>query len=50
MPPEKHFGYAFQWASLAIAWLILMICLRIKTKRKSEDKSTDTSSILSTPQ
>jgi len=33
MPPEKHFGYAFQWASLAIAWLILMICLRIKTKR-----------------
>jgi len=33
MPPEKHFGYAFQWASLAIAWLILMICLRIKTKK-----------------
>ncbi len=32
MPADKHFGYAFQWASLAIAWLILMICLRIKTQ------------------
>ena len=34
MPPEKHFGYAFQWASLAIAWLILMVYLRIKTQRE----------------
>ncbi|MGB1197759.1 MAG: SURF1 family protein [Thalassotalea sp.] len=25
MPPEKHRGYAFQWFSLAIAWLMLMI-------------------------
>ncbi|GHE96920.1 SURF1 family protein [Thalassotalea profundi] len=25
MPPEKHRGYAFQWFSLAIAWLVLMI-------------------------
>jgi len=24
MPPEKHRGYAFQWFSLAIAWLSLM--------------------------
>jgi cytochrome oxidase assembly protein ShyY1 len=24
MPPEKHRGYAFQWFSLAIAWLVLM--------------------------
>ena len=24
MPPEKHQGYAFQWFSLAIAWLCLM--------------------------
>ncbi|QOL26209.1 SURF1 family protein [Thalassotalea sp. LPB0316] len=24
MPPEKHRGYAFQWFSLAIAWLALM--------------------------
>jgi surfeit locus 1 family protein len=40
MPPEKHFGYAFQWASLAIAWLILMICLQIKTKKSKTSKST----------
>ena len=25
MPPEKHRAYAFQWFSLALAWLILMI-------------------------
>lgn len=25
MPPEKHRAYAFQWFSLAIAWLILML-------------------------
>lgn len=25
MPPEKHRAYAFQWFSLAIAWLSLMI-------------------------
>lgn len=24
MPPEKHRGYAFQWFSLAVAWLTLM--------------------------
>ena len=33
MPADKHFGYAFQWAALAIAWLILMIYLRIKTNK-----------------
>jgi cytochrome oxidase assembly protein ShyY1 len=25
MPPEKHRAYAFQWFSLATAWLVLMI-------------------------
>ena len=25
MPPEKHRAYAFQWFSLALAWLLLMI-------------------------
>ncbi|WP_440874854.1 SURF1 family protein [Thalassotalea sp. PLHSN55] len=25
MPPEKHRGYAFQWFSLATAWLLLML-------------------------
>ncbi|KGJ92669.1 SURF1 family protein [Colwellia psychrerythraea] len=34
MPAEKHFGYAFQWAALATAWLILMICLRVKSSRR----------------
>lgn len=33
MPAEKHFGYAFQWAALAIAWLLLMIFFRIKTQK-----------------
>jgi surfeit locus 1 family protein len=35
MPAEKHYGYAFQWAALAISWLILMIYLRIKTNKLS---------------
>ena len=30
MPPEKHQAYAFQWFSLAIAWLILMFWASIK--------------------
>ncbi len=25
MPPEKHRAYAFQWFSLALAWLLLML-------------------------
>lgn len=32
MPAEKHYAYAFQWAALAIAWLILMVTLQIKTQ------------------
>ena len=32
MPPEKHQGYAFQWFSLAIAWLLLMIWAARKAK------------------
>ena len=39
MPAEKHFGYAFQWAALATAWLILMICLRIKTQKSARVSS-----------
>ena len=38
MPPEKHFGYSFQWAALAIAWLVLMISL----KRKSQTQAKNT--------
>jgi surfeit locus 1 family protein len=34
MPPEKHRAYAFQWFSLAIAWLVLMIWATIKNNNK----------------
>jgi len=50
MPPEKHFGYSFQWASLAIAWLILMIFFKRKTQKKVMDKSADATSLLSSAQ
>jgi cytochrome oxidase assembly protein ShyY1 len=36
MPPEKHRAYAFQWFSLAIAWLLLMIWASIKLGKNSE--------------
>ena len=45
MPAEKHFGYAFQWAALAIAWLILMIFFRMKTQEAvhaASENSPDT--------
>jgi surfeit locus 1 family protein len=32
MPPEKHRAYAFQWLSLAIAWLMLMVWAAVKMK------------------
>jgi cytochrome oxidase assembly protein ShyY1 len=31
MPPEKHRGYAFQWFSLAVAWVILMVVAACKS-------------------
>jgi surfeit locus 1 family protein len=33
MPPEKHRAYAFQWYSLAVAWLMLMFWASIKFSR-----------------
>jgi len=33
MPPEKHRAYAFQWFSLAVAWLALMFWASIKFSR-----------------
>ncbi len=39
MPPEKHRGYAFQWFSLAIAWLSLMIWAAIKTNKNNKNKA-----------
>ena len=46
MPSEKHFGYSFQWAALALAWLILMISLRIKTQKPIHDLSENSPDIL----
>jgi len=37
MPPEKHRAYAFQWFSLAIAWMSLMIWASIKFSKNSEE-------------
>ncbi|XQW84929.1 SURF1 family protein [Thalassotalea piscium] len=37
MPPEKHRGYAFQWFSLAIAWLILMISASVYWARQDNN-------------
>lgn len=37
MPPEKHQGYAFQWLSLAIAWLSLMIWAAYKATKNNKN-------------
>lgn len=39
MPPEKHHGYAFQWFSLATAWLLLMIWAGVKHHRSNHPNS-----------
>ena len=36
MPPEKHRAYAFQWFSLAVAWLSLMIWASYRSGRDSD--------------
>lgn len=38
MPPEKHRAYAFQWFSLAAAWLLLMLWAKFGTD-KSHNKN-----------
>jgi len=43
MPPEKHRGYAFQWFSLAVAWLLLMIWA---AKRAASNKIVTTNTEL----
>ncbi len=40
MPPEKHRAYAFQWFSLAIAWLSLMIWASYRFS-KDDDVNND---------
>lgn len=44
MPPEKHRAYAFQWFSLAIAWLILMVWAKFGAKKRSEHNQNNNSS------
>ncbi|TLU64637.1 SURF1 family protein [Thalassotalea litorea] len=39
MPPEKHRGYAWQWFSLAVAFLSLMIWAAHTNKDKNKDKN-----------
>jgi cytochrome oxidase assembly protein ShyY1 len=39
MPPEKHRGYAFQWFSLAIAWISLMTWAAIKMSKNNQDSN-----------
>lgn len=35
MPPEKHRAYAFQWFSLAIAWVLLMFWASFKFSKQN---------------
>jgi len=41
MPPEKHRAYAFQWFSLSIAWLVLMIWFAFFSNKKIDDSLHD---------
>ncbi len=36
MPPERHLGYAFQWAALAVAVLIVFLVVNFKRVKKHE--------------
>jgi len=38
MPPEKHRAYAFQWFSLALAWISLMIWAAIKMSKNESSE------------
>lgn len=41
MPPEKHRAYAFQWFSLALAWLSLMVWAAIKMAKNNDIRYVD---------
>ena len=41
MPPEKHRGYAFQWFSLAAAWLLLMLWAKFGVKALNKEKNNN---------
>lgn len=38
MPPEKHQAYAFQWFSLALAWLLLMFWAAVTHHKKNKEQ------------
>tara|TARA_R110001592_G_scaffold324870_3_gene604612 strand:- start:2957 stop:3772 length:816 start_codon:yes stop_codon:yes gene_type:complete len=40
MPPEKHRGYAFQWFTLALAWLILMLTAAYKAANTNNEQNS----------
>jgi len=46
MPAEKHRAYAFQWFSLATAWLILMVWAKFGSRKVSENNNLKKSSPL----
>lgn len=41
MPPEKHQAYAFQWFSLAVAWVILMVWAKFGGKKIKDYKNNN---------
>jgi cytochrome oxidase assembly protein ShyY1 len=45
MPPEKHRAYAFQWFSLAIAWVILMLWAKFGARKATEKNENSNSSM-----
>ncbi|NQY36726.1 MAG: SURF1 family protein [Alteromonadaceae bacterium] len=44
MPPEKHRAYAFQWFSLAIAWITLMIWATIRLGKNNHENTNSSDS------
>ena len=42
MPAEKHFAYAFQWAALALTWLVLMLFFKIKKSKVQREATLQT--------
>jgi cytochrome oxidase assembly protein ShyY1 len=43
MPPEKHRAYAFQWFSLGVAWLVLMLWAKFGGRKTSKDTQNNNS-------
>mgnify|MGYP003384586414 FL=1 len=45
MPPEKHRAYAFQWFSLATAWVILMGWAKFGARKRSDHNQNNNSPV-----